>query len=165
MSSKHIRTLHFKQSNFQRPPKELCLFPGTFSLGHVFSCFCCCGRFSPAGLLFPLPTGGGSGDTKRRGQRRGAGPWLGPGEDLPMSSSVPDTGAPSPCPILQQTEQSRRVTLWGTRHPGDLVRGHKIPAPHLHFLRQAKACLIRAFGVLSGTLQFLRSYSQDVFSS
>lgn len=35
MSSKHICTLHFKQSNFQRKLGELCLLPGTFPRSQI----------------------------------------------------------------------------------------------------------------------------------
>ena len=38
MSSKHICTLHFKQSNFQRKLGELCLLPGTFPLSQILFC-------------------------------------------------------------------------------------------------------------------------------
>lgn len=128
MSSKHICTLHFKQSNFQRKLGELCLLPGTFPPSQILflSGQHLLGHLSQVSLLYqppatptPAPTPLVVTLVRSRAFHEEEGHRSWPG--LPSPSSVLDTGTP-PSPPYR-----RPVTKTGTLSR-TCFEGHKIPA-------------------------------------
>lgn len=141
MSSKHICTLHFKQSNFQRKLGELCLLPGTFPWSQILFPF---GQHLPPHLSpgrplcwppvhSPHPTHPHSSDPSVEPRwvacSKDVGPRQGPGRDLLASPCVLVTlsrAHPAGDPPLKESP-SPGPTTCVTR-----FEGYKILAPDIH---------------------------------